>query len=175
MGKKAEKWKAKYNELLRITEGYIRHLHDTHSKLRAGEQRDCDSNSCEYDHSGFDTGAERIKELEDRVDEVENELLSKDQELAEEIEAREIVETEAEKAIISLEDEKNRLEYRADDLERALKDVLACVENARVLRATVSELDPGQRVHLFETEWNELVESCAEATQCLREGSEGQS
>jgi DNA repair exonuclease SbcCD ATPase subunit len=182
MGKKADKWKAKYDELMRITEAYIRHLHDAHARIRSPEDSTvsetcwvCDD-SCDYDHPTPGDIDARVEELEVRIEELESEVLEKDRELAEKIEAREEQESEAERAISSLEDERHRLECRVDELSVAIDDLLEAALNARVTRLTVSDasgqLDPGQRVHLFEGDWDRLIEACRDA-RCTLEGLEG--
>lgn len=176
MGKKADKWKAKYNGLMHITESYIRHLHEANSRLShyesgargaTPEPRWGDDCCDPFGDAGCDEDSERVKELEARVDEVENELLCKDRELAEEIEAREAREAEFEETVSRLDDEKSRLEYRVDDLEQALRDLITGAEDARVLRASLEGLESDQRVHLFEREWDDLIETAREAREVL--------
>ena len=182
MGKKAEKWKAKYEDLMQASERYIRHLQDARRDCRAQgeltlevpeEHWGCDED-CGHDQSGPDRSAahdgdleDRIRDLEGRIDELEAEVAEKDHELAEEIEARESQETEAEEAISDLEGEKGRLEYRVDDLEHTLRDLAQCVQSLRVLRSSLEGLEPDQRVHLFDSEWEDVLASCRDALELL--------
>jgi ribosomal protein L29 len=188
MGKKANKWKAKYDELMRITEAYIRHLHDAHARLRFhhddGDDMhphslhwDCED--CAYDQSiaQNDIPVAPGRALRDeRIQELKSDIQSLEQELAETREHRETQEAESEQTISNLEDERHRLECRVDELSVAIDDLLEAALNARVTRVTISDasgqLDPGQRVHLFEGDWDKLIEACREA-RCTLEGLEG--
>lgn len=181
MGKKADVWKAKYNELMRITESYIRHLHDAQNRpsscTRSSDREWCAyDDDCDYDRPGQDVVDARIEELEEKVTDLEIDLRETDRALADQIAARERQEDEANSTISGLEGERQRLEYRVDELTTVLDDILEIAVHARATRVTVSDpsgqLDPGQRVHLFEGDWDRLIEACREA-RCVIEGLEG--
>lgn len=164
VGKKADKWKAKYDELMRITESYIRHLHEANSRLTHYERAassaapdpqwgnnwddDDDWNWC--DHTECGANSDRDKGVE----------------------AHEMRETETEE-IYRLEDEKSNLQYRIDTLECVMRDVLKRIDGIRVLRSTMDGLEPDQRVHLVEAEWDDLVDSARDARESLDEILDG--
>lgn len=140
MGKKADKWKAKYDELMHITEGYIRHLHEAHSRLsRFGGVKLSSCDESRWDCSvGSDSGryccdtdeddSASTQDLEAHIEELTDQLESKDKELASEMASAEDRLAELEETVSKLEDENGRLTYRVDDLETALRDLIGSAE-----------------------------------------------
>lgn len=195
MGKKADKWKAKYDELMRITEGYIRHLHEAHSRLdhfggvksQCGEtQWDClddsDRHCCYLEE---EEGA--AKDLEEHIEELTGQLERRDRRMAtawdrHRAEDGDDREAELEESVSKLEDENGRLIYRVDDLETALRDLIGSAEE---LTATIHPLalaSVSTGVHRIRGKepseyelWADLAATIQEAEKVLGSGEESES
>jgi len=150
MGKKAEVWKEKYNDLADVTTSYIRELQLVKHRLATLEHKvsDCSHVTCNK-----------------RMVELESDLAQIDQELAEERELT--ARLDSEKYAIAMARSASG-SARVSELEAALKNLLKSIEDARVLRVSlIPDLDREMRVHLFESEWDDICEHTRTARNLL--------